>query len=72
MNSVPTIDKKLIRVLYKNYRGETGWRTIIPQEIFFGSNDYHAEEQWLLKVQDIEKGAERIYAMADIQKWQFS
>lgn len=72
MSSMTKIDKKPIRVLYKNYRGETAWRTIIPKEIFFGCNDYHKEDQWLVKVQDMEKGAERIYAMSDIQEWRFS
>jgi hypothetical protein len=46
MSSLTNIDKKPIRVLYKNYRGETAWRIILPQEIFFGNNEYHKETRY--------------------------
>jgi hypothetical protein len=63
--------KKEIRVFYKNWRGESAWRTVIPQEIFFGETSYHPHPQWLLKVFDVEKNAERIYALSDIKQWEF-
>jgi len=35
-----TQDEKAIRILYTNYRGETGLRTIVPERIYFGSTDW--------------------------------
>ena len=52
---------------YKNYRGEVSKRSVIPESIYWGSTDWHPKEQWLLKATDLEKGEERIFAMADIQ-----
>ena len=58
-----------IKVRYTNYRGETAVRTIVPMEVYVGKTEYHPHEQWLLKVWDVEKGAERIYALKDISQW---
>jgi hypothetical protein len=55
-----------VKVKYKNYRGEVGIRSIIPLEIYWGQTEYHPHDQWLLKVWDVEKNAERIYAFKDI------
>jgi len=55
-----------IKVKYKNYQGITSIRNIIPQNIYYGSTDYHKEDQWLLEVWDIEKDALRTYAVMDI------
>lgn len=63
--------EKQITVRYKNYRGEVAVRTIIPIEgsLFWGQTEYHPHDQWLLKVWDVEKNAERIYALCDIQEF---
>lgn len=58
-----------IKVEYTNYRGEKGIRTIIPLGYEFGSNEYHKEEQWLLKVWDCDRQAERVYAAKEITRW---
>ena len=55
-----------IKVKYKNYQGITSIRTIIPQQIHYGSTDYHKEDQWLLDVFDVEKDALRTYALMNI------
>ena len=55
-----------IKVKYKNYQNITSIRTIIPQQIHYGSTDYHTKEQWLLDVWDCEKDAQRTYAMMGI------
>lgn len=49
---------RAIKVEYVNYRGETAVRTVIPIEgkLYWGSNEFHKEPQWLLEVWDIEKG----------------
>lgn len=54
---------------YTNWRGERGLRTIHPVEMFFGINEFHPGEQWLLKAIDMDKNAERVFAMKDIHSW---
>lgn len=51
-------------VAYRNYRGEVAVRTFYPRRLWFGSTEYHPEEQWLLDVWDVDKDAERTYALA--------
>ncbi len=58
-----------IKVGYTNYRGETAVRTIIPIKFYFGSTEYHPQEQWLLEVWDVERDAMRVYAAKDINQW---
>jgi predicted DNA-binding transcriptional regulator YafY len=62
-------DKKIVKIVYTNWRGETAERTIEPIQIWFGGTEWHKEEQWLLKATDVEKGAERDFALKDIQSW---
>ena len=61
-----------VRILYTNYKGETGYRDIIPQKIWFGSTEWHKEEQWLLDAMDLGKSALRNFAMKDIKEWDVS
>ena len=58
-----------VTVLYTNYRGETALRTIVPERIWFGSTEWHREDGWMLDAFDVEKGAERSFAMKDIRVW---
>lgn len=60
---------KNVKILYTNWRGEKAWRTILPENIYFGSTEYHPEEQWLLKAFDVEKNAYRDFAVKDIASW---
>ena len=60
---------KTIRIVYTNYRGETARREVVPQRVWFGATEWHPEEQWLLDAIDIEKGAERSFALRDIQAY---
>ena len=55
-----------IKVKYKNWKGEVGIRNIIPQNIYYGNTEFHPEDQWLLDVFDVDKDAQRTYAMMDI------
>jgi predicted DNA-binding transcriptional regulator YafY len=59
--------EKTIKILYTNYRNETKVRTIIPIKIWFGETDWHPEKQWLLDAYDLEKEAERSFALIDIK-----
>ena len=54
---------------YKNYRGETSIRVVRPIMIAFGTTDFHPEPQWLLYAWDLNKAAERVFAMKDIKDW---
>lgn len=59
---------KYLSVTYRNHRGETRQRIIEPKNVWFGSTEWHPEEQWLLKAMDIEKGEERDFALKDISQ----
>ena len=63
------MDPKQISICYTNYRGETSIRQIIPLKIWFGKTDWHPQEQWLLDAIDVEKNAERSFAIKDIKAW---
>lgn len=60
---------KTIKIIYTNYKNETAERTIQPIKIWFGSTQWHKDEQWLLKALDLEKNAERDFALKDIKSW---
>lgn len=62
-------DAQKINILYTNYRGETAVRTVVPIKIWFGATDWHPEAQWLLDAVDLEKGANRSFAVKDIKAW---
>ena len=62
-------ENQKVKILYTNYRGETAIRDIIPIKIWFGSTDWHPEEGWLMDAYDLEKKAERSFAMKDIKSW---
>ena len=53
---------------YKNWKNETKIRVVIPESIWYGSTEFHKEEQWFLKAFDIEKSADRDFAVKDIIK----
>ncbi len=65
----PAVIGKPIKVVYKNYRDEVAERIIIPQKIFWGSTEWHKDEQWLLEVFDVERDTQRVYAMKDVIEW---
>lgn len=60
---------KEVFIDYTNWRKERSLRKILPLEIFFGLNEFHPGEQWLLKAIDIDKKVERIFAIKDIHSW---
>lgn len=51
---------------YQNWRGAVSTRTVQPIRIEYGATEWHPEAQWLLIAWDIEKGAERSFAVKDI------
>lgn len=62
-------DQEIVSIVYTNYRGETAVRHVIPRKIWFGGTDWHHKKQWLLDAYDIDKKADRSFAMKDIGSW---
>lgn len=60
----------VVTFTYKNHRGETSVRLVRPIMIAFGANAFHREPQWLLRAWDLNKEAERTFAMKDIRDWE--
>jgi hypothetical protein len=55
-----------ITIDYTNWRGERRVREIVPLRIFFGSNEWHKEPQWLLEANDPEDGETKTFALTGI------
>jgi hypothetical protein len=53
-----------VTATYKNHRGETAVRTIIPKSIRFGESQWHSP-QLLLLAYDVEKKLDREFAVKD-------
>ena len=68
IESSDVVLSRAIKVRYTNYRGEMAIRLVVPVQIYWGSTQYHPGDQWLLKVWDVERAAERIYAFKDINE----
>lgn len=64
-----TEDGRMIVIRYTNYRGETSDRRIVPLRIRFASSEWHPVAQWLLDAFDLDRGAERSFALKDISSW---
>lgn len=54
-------------VEYTNWRGETARRVIIPIRMWWGSTEWHPQEQWMLTAWDVEKDAVRDFAWQDMR-----
>ncbi len=61
-----------VSILYANHRGETSSRIVIPHRIWFGRTEWHPEDQWLLDAYDLERQANRSFALKDIKTWSAS
>jgi predicted DNA-binding transcriptional regulator YafY len=62
-------ETKSVVIVYTNWKGETGLRTITPKLMFWGSTQYHPVLQWLLLAFDEDKKEERTFALKDILSW---
>lgn len=56
-----------MRILYRNHRGETSVRTVLPAALEFKSTPWHPEEQWVLEAFDFDKKEWRSFAARDIR-----
>lgn len=62
-------DKQKIKILYTNWKGITSYRNIIPKSIEFKATEWHKKEQWILNAFDVDKQADRGFALKDIKEW---
>ncbi|MDR6952331.1 hypothetical protein J2X65_001686 [Ancylobacter sp. 3268] len=60
------LEKAPLTFTYRNWRGETDTRRALPLGIRFGSTEWHPEPEWLLRAFDIDRQAEREFALAGI------
>lgn len=62
-------NKKIVNILYTNWKGKTSYRNIIPKTIEFKSTNWHKQDQWILTAFDVDKGENRGFAVKDIKEW---
>jgi len=67
MSTEPTeLDPVPVTVTYRNWKGETRERRIVPVRVWFGTTPHHPSPQWFIHAVDVDKGEARDFAMADI------
>ena len=59
----------ILQFVYKNWKGETSTRKVIPYKNWFGSTEFHKDVQWFLHAFDVDKKEERNFAIKDIIKF---
>lgn len=55
-----------LTVVYRNHKGTIATRRVRPVYAWYGSTEWHPDEQWLLNVYDEDKAEYRDYAMGDM------
>lgn len=63
----PVLVGEPITFHYTNYRGECRMRRAVPRRLAFERTEWHPEPQWILYAFDVEKGAERGFALRDCE-----
>jgi hypothetical protein len=61
---------QFVKIEYTNWRGFRSVRRIRPRYLAFENNEWHPETQWILYAYDLERIAERTFAMANIHSWE--
>ncbi len=51
---------------YVNWKGVKGKRKALITSYHYGSNEWHKEEQWLMRASDYDKDEVRYFAMKDM------
>lgn len=54
---------------YTNWEGKRSYRRIKPTGMTYGTTDWHPEPQHLLHARDLDKHADRQFALKDIHNW---
>lgn len=55
---------------YRNHRGEVARRRVLPTSIRFAATEWHPEPQWLMDAWDLDRQAERAFAMRDMTEFE--
>ena len=66
MSAVHADDSPAFVFTYRNHRGVYGVRRVQPIGVRYGTTEWHPEPQWLLRAFDLDKDAEREFAMSEI------
>lgn len=66
---IPKPNPQPVEIEYTNYRGEFSVRRILPLGIHFDEVEWHPGPQWLMEAIDLEKNAQRTFAIKDISAW---
>jgi len=61
--------KKSLKFEYRNWKGRSSLRCVLPTKIYWGSTEYHKQEQWLMEAYDLDKKALRTFAVTDIIRY---
>ncbi len=64
-----TDPRMVVTIRYTNYKGETADRRVIPLRLHFTATEWHPEPQWVMEAFDIDRGADRSFAVRDILGW---
>lgn len=60
-----------VRIYYgTDWKGESGWRRIVPLSIGFEKSKWRPVQHWVLHAFDVDRGEEGSFAMQDIKKWE--
>jgi predicted DNA-binding transcriptional regulator YafY len=62
----PLEQAKVVSFHYTNWEGRSEDRTVMPIQIYFGSNEYHKEPQWILLAMDAKRLVLRTFTLKDI------
>jgi predicted DNA-binding transcriptional regulator YafY len=65
-----TLPGGVVYLTYRNHRGEEGLRRIVPRSIEFTATEWHPEPQWVLHAFDLDRDAERTFALKDVLRWE--
>jgi hypothetical protein len=57
---------QIVRVLYRNWKGEIAWRRIVQMRMEWSQDNAYHKDQWLLRCWDLDKEAERSYSCYDM------
>ncbi len=55
---------------YTNWEGVRSKRHILPIKLWFGSNERHPIQQYLLEALDLDKKEVRYFALRGIHSWE--
>ncbi len=58
-------DRTIIEFNYKNHAGKYRLRRVIPEQLEFTKTQWHPERQWILHCYDMDKRAQRSFALKD-------